>query len=90
MVESWGCNPANTPTNSKMWGLDQPLDWWIWSAKLVQNGANAIQALTTNETLAMAKHFYLDENDGHWHFFYQIMGAYFDEKEGEFQIRVHY
>jgi hypothetical protein len=32
--------------------------------------------------VAIAKHFYFDENDGHWHFFYQIMGGYFDEKEG--------
>ncbi len=82
MLKGWECNPTNTPTNSKMWSLDQPLDWWIRSAKLVQNGANTIQALTTNEIVAIAKHFYFDENDGHWHFFYQIMGGYFDEKEG--------
>jgi hypothetical protein len=30
--------------------------------------------------MIMVKHFYLDENDGHQHFFYQIMG-YFDEEE---------
>jgi hypothetical protein len=55
----------------------------------VQNGANAIQAFTTNEIVAKAKHFYPNENDGHPHFFYQIMGGYFDEKEGEFHIGVH-
>ncbi len=85
----WECNPRYTPTNSKMWSLDQPLDWRIKNAKLVKNGANAIQALTTNEIVAKAKHFYLDETDGHWQFFYQIMGGYFDEKEGEFHIGVH-
>ncbi len=55
----------------------------------MQNGANGIQALTTNEIVAMAKHFYIDENDGHWHFFYQKMGGYFYEKEGKCHMRVH-
>jgi hypothetical protein len=36
-----------------------------WNKKLVQNGTNAIQALTTNEIVVVAKHFYLDENGGH-------------------------
>ncbi len=55
----------------------------------MQNGANAIQALITKEIMATTKHFYLDEDDDRWNFFYQIMGDYFDEKEREFYIGIH-
>ncbi len=53
-----------------MWGLDQ-LMWRIRSAKLVQNGANAIQAFIIEEIMATIKHFYLVEHDGHQNFFYK-------------------
>ncbi len=39
--------------------------------------------------MAMIEHLYLDEDNGHWNFFYQIMGGYFNEEEGEFHTRVH-
>jgi hypothetical protein len=50
MPESLECNPTNIPTNPEIWGLNQPLDWWIRSAKLAQNGVNAIQALNVEKT----------------------------------------
>jgi hypothetical protein len=35
------------------------------------------------------KYFYLDEDDDHWNFFYQIIGDYFDEGEGQFHTGIH-
>jgi hypothetical protein len=63
--KSWECNPTNTPISPEMWGLDWPLDWWIKSVELAQNGANAIRTLTIKEIVAMIEHLYLDEDDGH-------------------------
>jgi len=37
----------------------------------------------------MVDHLYLDEDNGHRKFFYQIMGGYFNEEEGEFHTIVH-
>jgi hypothetical protein len=31
--------------------------------------------------VVVAKHFYHDEHDGRWNFFYQIMGGCFDMKK---------
>ncbi len=55
----------------------------------MQNGANAIRTLIVKEIVATIEHLYLDEDNGHRNFFYQIMGGYFNEEEGEFQTGVH-
>jgi len=39
--------------------------------------------------MAIIEHFYLDEDDGRWNFFYQIVGDYFDEEEREFHTKIH-
>jgi hypothetical protein len=65
MPKSWECNPTNTLTNPKMWGLNQPLDWWIRTPKFAWNGANTIRGLTAEETIVVAQHFYPDQHNGH-------------------------
>ncbi len=89
MLESWECNPTNTLTNPEMWGLDRPSNWQIRIVEHAWNGANVIRALTTEKTMATTEHFYSDEHNGYWNFFYQIIGGYFDKEEGEFHNVVH-
>lgn len=72
-----------------MWGLDLPLDWQIRNVELAQNGVNAIWTLTIEKTMATIEHFYSNEHNGYWNFFYQIIGGYFDKEEGEFHNIVH-